>query len=205
MAYKAARTKVFNRGVPTVAFLNGIARVIGAMPESIFLPDTERDVYGKAAKELGPYKDTLHRRACMCEFLRVLGMFESSGDHREGVDTSRLGPDTPENAEAGAWQVSYDSRRIHPDLSRMLHAYRSPEVPSGIVEGITFQQVMKFDPDFSTQYAATLLSHNGMHNGPLYKGAERAIIRRSLRGEEHSIYPWLKRDAVEEFQAALAA
>lgn len=173
------------------------------MPDTIFLPDKENDVYGKAAPELGPYAGVLHRRACMSEFLRVLGMFESSGDHTEGVDTSRLGPTTPENAEAGAWQVSYDSRRLHIDLLKMLVEYRSEKVPKGIRDGITFQRVMKFDPTFSTQYAATLMSHNGLHNGPLYKGKERAIIRKSLRGEEHSIYPWLKREAVVEFRDAL--
>lgn len=203
MIFKAAKAPIFNRGVPSDEFLSGIVGTIGAMPEGIFLPDLEADVYGKAAAELGPYEGVLHRRACMCDFLLVLGMFESGGDHTEGVDTSRLGVDTPENEEAGAWQTSYDSRHLHPDLANMLREYRSPKVPEGILNGIVFQRVMKFDPDFSTRYAATLLSHNGMHNGPLYKGAERAKIRKSLRGPEQTIYPYLKRQAVTEFLAVL--
>lgn len=203
MKFIAAATEVFNRGKLTQTFLNDMVGVIGAMPEHIFLPDMEVDMYGKAADKLGPYESTLHRRAVMCEILRVLALFESGGDHTEGVDTSRLGPDTPENAEAGAWQISLDSRKIHSDLRDMLSEYRSDHVPSGIKNGIVFQQVMKFDPDFSTRYAATLMSHNGMHNGPLYKGAERAIIRSSLRGEKHSIYPYLKKTAVAEFLVAL--
>lgn len=203
MKFKAAFEEVFNRGRMKRAFLEEMVKVIGEMPEDIFLSDNEIDVFGKGASKLGPYETVLDRRAAMCEFLRVLGLFESGGDHREGVDTSRLGADTPENAEAGAWQASYDSRRLHPDLLAMLEGYRSELVPSGIHDGVTFQRVMKFDHGFSIRYAATLMSHNAMHNGPLYKGAERAKIRLSLRGEKHSIYPYLSRAAMAEFKEAL--
>jgi hypothetical protein len=44
---------------------------------------------------------------------------------------------------------------------------------------------------------------NTMHNGPLRKGDERLKIRSSLRGQEHSIYPWLSRPAVAEYQTFL--
>lgn len=193
----ASRKEVLNRGTAPESFLTTMVEVFRTLRgHEMFLPDNENDVFGKAASVLGPYTSIEHRMAVMLECMRVLALFESSCDWTEGVDTSRLGPDTPENAEAGAWQVSYDSRRLHPSLNKML-------MDKGIVNGIQFQQVMKFEKEFAVKYAALLMSHNGMHNGPLYKGAERAIIRKSLRDPKHSIYPWLDRDAVAEFLSYL--
>ena len=48
------------------------------------------------------------------------------------------------------------------------------------------------------------MRHTRTQNGPLYKGEERSKFKPKLRGEEQSIYPWLSRDAVAEFQAFLA-
>jgi hypothetical protein len=134
----------------------------------------------------------------MIEVLRVLAGFESSWDWREGVDTSRLGPDTPENAEAGAWQVSYDARRLAPELVKLL-------IEKSIRNGTEFQRAMKFDRPLAMEFVTRLLRHNTRHNGPLYKGRERDAIRASLRGPEHSIYPWLRREAVAEFERLLVA
>lgn len=192
MTFNYALAPVFNRGNPTTSFLTELVDNFCVVPDNVFTPDTERDVFGKIVAELGPFNNLKHRRAAMCEVMRVLAGFESSWDWKEGVDTSRLGVDTPENAEAGAWQISYDSRKLHPKLLAMLQN-------RGISNGVKFQQEMKFNHGFAVEYTARLLSHNAKHNGPLYKGGERNAIRKSLRGAEHSIYPWLSRHAVTEF------
>lgn len=194
--YQAALSQVFNRGTPPPAFLDEMVTWAKSAPDEIFEENEFNDIYSKVTPELGPYEGLLHRKAVMLEVMRVLAGFESSWDWREGVDTSRLGDDTPENSEAGAWQVSYDGRRLSPDLLPLLAAHSIPN-------GIRFQQAMKFNHPLAMEFVARLMRRNTRHNGPLYRGEERSIIRRSLRGEEHSIYPWLNRDAVQEFQEAL--
>jgi hypothetical protein len=204
----ATKSGVFNRGVPPDAFLGELIDWGRAAPAGIFsrrpnptdakgnkLPDP--DIYTKVFPELGPWEDELHRRAVMLEVMRVLAMFESSGNFREGVDTSRLGGDTPENSEAGAWQVSYDARWRAPELAALLLA-------NGIRSGIDFQRAMKSNHRLAMEFVARLMRNNTKHNGPLYKGNERLAIRSSLRGEEHSIYPWLRRAAVAEFRSFLS-
>lgn len=195
--FVSTKARVLNRGVAPDDFLNEMVDWARTAPDDIFAVNSNADIYGKVRAELGPYTSLLHRKAVMLEVLRVLAGFESSWDWTEGVDTSRLGDDTPENSEAGAWQVSYDARRLAPELKTFLDS-------KGITNGLVFQRVMKFNHPVAMEFAARLMRHNTKHNGPLYKGAERDIIRRSLRGAEHSIYPWLKRDAVNEFQGFLA-
>lgn len=195
--FVAARAAVHNRGQAPQAFLEELTAWIKAAPDALFERNDKADIYGKVLAELGPYPDLRYRKAVMAEVLRVLAGFESSWDWTEGVDTSRLGPDTPENREAGAWQVSYDARRLAPELAALL-------IRNGIHNGIDFQQSMKFNRPLAMEFVALLLRHNTKHNGPLYKGSERLAIRKSLRHERDSIYPWLSRAAVAEFYEALA-
>lgn len=198
----ASSHRVLNRGCAPQAFLVEMVTHIKSLPDRHFAPDNENDIFAKAKKELGPYPDMLTRRAVICECMRVLALFESSCDWEEGVDTSKGVANTKENAEAGAWQVSYDSRKLHPELAGML-------VSAKILDGVQFQIKMKSDRKLAVQYAAVLMAHNAMHNGPLYKRAsktdagERRVIRKSLQGAEHSIYPWLQKAAVAEFKLAL--
>lgn len=191
------KSPVFNRGVPPDAFLSELIEWGRNAPIEIFAPNDNFDIYSKVKPELGPWIGLRHRRAAMLEVMRVLAGFESSWDWTEGVDTSRLGSDSPENSEAGAWQVSYDARRISPELNAMLTA-------KGITSGLRFQQAMKFDHPLAMEFVARLMRVNTKHNGPLYKGPERDAIRKSLRGPEHSIYPWLSREAVAQFVDVLA-
>lgn len=165
----------------------------GTAADEIFAPNANADIYSKVKAELGPWADNFHRRAVMLEVMRVLAGFESSWHWNEGVDTSRAGGDTSENSEAGAWQVSYDARRLSPELPPLLSS-------KGITSGLQFQQVTKSDHPFAMEFVSRLMRYNTKHNGPLYKGDERDAIRSSLRGAEHSIYPWLSRDAVSEFE-----
>jgi hypothetical protein len=197
MTFTETKRSVFNRGIASDAFLEEMVNWARNAPDDIFEPNSLNDIFAKVRPELGPYTSLHHRKAVMLEVMRVLAGFESSWDWREGVDTSRLGDDTPENNEAGAWQVSYDARRLHPSLQHLL-------AERNITNGVKFQQAMKFDHPLAMEFVARLMRVNTRHNGPLYKGDERLIIRRSLRGPEHSIYPWLSREAVGEFEALLA-
>lgn len=198
MKFTAAKSPVLNRGVAPDAFLAELVAWGKSADASIFERNELPDIYGKVKAELGPFEDLTHRRAVMLEVLRVLAGFESSWDWKEGVDTSRLGGDTPENSEAGAWQVSYDARFLNSGLKDLL-------IARGIKDGVKFQQAMKFNHPLAMEFVARLMRVNTKHNGPLYKGDERLAIRASLRDAKHSIYPWLKREAVAEFREALAA
>lgn len=194
--YHALKAKVFNRGIAPDSFLDEMIEWAKGAPDDIFTPNPNIDIYSKIKPELGPWTGLLHRKAAMLEVMRVLAGFESSWDWKEGVDTSRLGGDTPENSEAGAWQVSYDARHLATQLRVLLSNNR-------IESGIEFQRVMKFDHPFAMEFVARLMRHNTKHNRPLYKGDERFAIQSSLRGAEHSIYPWLRKSAVAEFQTFL--
>jgi hypothetical protein len=196
MHFLETKRRVFNRGSAPNTFLTEMVEWAKGASDDIFEVNPLNDIYAKVRSELGPYDNLRHRKAVMLEVMRVLAGFESSWDWKEGVDTSRLGDDTPENSEAGAWQVSYDARRISPELAKILR-------DQGIHDGITFQRAMKFDHPLAMEFVARLMRINTRHNGPLYKGSERDAIRRSLRGAEHSIYPWLSRESVGEFEGLL--
>lgn len=196
--YSATKARVLNRGVPPDSFLTEQVTWCQTAPGDIFTRnELAEDIYSKVYYELGPYDSLIHRKAVMLEVQRVLAGFESSWDWREGVDTSRLGSDTSENSEAGAWQVSYNARSSSLSLIKLLNV-------KGITNGIKFQQMMKVDHPLAMEFVSRLMRFNTKHNGPLYKGEERAAIRRSLRGEEHSIYPWLSRAAVDEYRTLMA-
>jgi len=192
MAYTALRRRVYNRGIPPIAFLQEMVAWARTAPDEIFSANQKPDIYNKVRFELGPYLNLRYRKAVMLEVMRVLAGFESSWNWKEGVDTSRAGSDTAENSEAGAWQVSYDARRLAPELQDLLLANQ-------IKTGAQFQRIMKANHLLAMEFVARLLRHNTKHNGPLYKGNERFAIRRSLRDAEHSIYPWLSKPSVNEF------
>jgi hypothetical protein len=196
MTFNETKRRVFNRGIAPDSFLTEMVEWARSAPDDIFTENPLNDIYSKVKPELGPYENLRHRKAVMLEVMRVLAGFESSWDWKEGVDTSRLGDDTPENSETGAWQVSYDARFLHQSLRDLL-------ARRGITNGIKFQQVMKFDHPLAMEFVARLMRVSTLHNGPLYKGSERNAIRSSLRGAEHSIYPWLSRESVGEFEALL--
>jgi hypothetical protein len=201
-AGKFAKTlkQVFNRGRPKPAFLQELVAWAKTAPEEIFTdqPGNKKDVYSSVTTELGPFEDITHRKACMLEIMRVLAGFESSWDFNEGIDTSRESEDTPKNSEAGAWQVSADSLAIAKDLKDLVRR----EV--GTLDGVEFQKAMKSNHPLAMEYIARLMRHTRMANGPLYKGSERNKLSPKVRAQEQSIYPWLSRDAVAEFQAFLA-
>ena len=152
-------------------------------------------MYASVTEELGPFNTIPYRKACMLEVMRVLAGFESSWDWNAGTDTSRISKDTPENTEAGAWQVSADSLAFGQDLKDLVMR----EV--GTLNGIEFQKAMKANHPLAMEYVARLMRHTMRHNGPLFK--DRSKFTGKLREKEQSIYPWLSREAAEEFQAFL--
>jgi Putative peptidoglycan binding domain/D-alanyl-D-alanine carboxypeptidase len=198
--FAKTRVEVFNRGIPPVKFLQELVAWGKTAPEEIFTdqPGNVKDIYATVTDELGPFEDITHRKACMLEVMRVLAGFESSWDFNEGVDTSRASEDTSENSEAGAWQVSADSLRLGQDLKDLVKR----EV--GTFNGVEFQRAMKANHPLAMEYIARLMRHTRMANGPLYKGTERSKLSPKVRAQEQSIYPWISRDAVAEFQAFLA-
>lgn len=193
----ASSLKVYNRGKAPEHFLREMVVWSISAPDDIFEVNPLNDIYSKVKPELGPYTSLVHRKAAMLEVMRVLAGFESSWKWNEGVDVSRDSADTAENSEAGAWQVSYDARKLSPVLQDLISA-------KGIKNGVEFQKASKADHGFAMEFVSRLMRVNTKHNGPLYKGSERSIIRKSLRGAEHSIYPWLSKDAVKEFESLLA-
>lgn len=193
-------TKVFNRGTPPQSFINELVVWAKSAPDEIFAPNQHADIFDKVRDALGPWDGIVHRKAVMLEVMRVLAGFESSWKWTEGADTSKGVGNTAENAEAGAWQMSYDARRTSPALTVLLSA-------ADIHDGTGFQRAMKANHLLAMEAEARLLRDNTKHNGPLYKGDERKRTwpnRPNLWRAEESIYPWLSREAVAEFQAMLA-
>lgn len=183
MTFTATKARVANRGVPPDGFLTELVAWGKTAPDEIFAPRKddphETDVFTQIKPILGPWQSLLHRKAAMLDVLRVLAGFESSWRWNEGRDVTNSASVTPTTIEAGAWQVSGNSRAFGQDLRDLAPA-----------DGNKFQRAMKADHELAMEYAARLLRHTVRHNGPV------------LRGE---INPWLSRDAVEEFQALLSA
>lgn len=140
------------------------------------LGDTDHDAlawYGVSASLVNDYT-----------LLTGLGMRESSGNYGEGYDTS-AGSETASEAEAGAWQFSYNSIGADASLRRLYEAY-TQSIPDrclldvfkvgakgnrqnivGSGEGATFQTFTKKCPAFAAEYAATLVRVLRKHFGPL--------------------------------------
>lgn len=176
--YHALKSKVANRGIPPDSFLDELLAWGRTAPDALFAPNDGFDVYSSVADNLGPWTCKLHRKAVMIEVLRVLAGFESSWNWNEGRDTTNASSITPETIEAGAWQVSANSRHFGADLMALAPA-----------DGRDFQFAMKTDHRLACEYIARLLRHTVNHNGPV---------------KRKEINPHLHREAVSEAMALLA-
>jgi hypothetical protein len=124
--------------------------------------------------------------------LAGLGMRESSGTYCEGRDKGADNK-TAETAEAGLFQVSYNSIDASPILSKLYEAYQGSDGFIDIFredvspcdaeqlknwgddgeEGKDFQGFTKACPAFAVEYAAVALRHIRTHWGPIdHKAAE---------------------------------
>lgn len=114
-----------------------------------------------------------------------LGMRESSGNFSEGEDKSvPRAEQSAVKAESGAWQFSYDSLNIHPELKALLEYYKAhkeeclADVFSKNVRvktdgyfgegvGLEFQKFTRSCPAFQAEYAAVMIRNMRTHFGPL--------------------------------------
>jgi hypothetical protein len=182
------QVKVLNRGIPPVEFMQELVAWGKTAPDEIFA-DTEtkeKDVYACVKKELGPFKNILHRKACMLEVMRVLAGFESSWKWNTGRDTTNPKEDSPDTISAGPFQVSANSMVFGQDLRDLVapHGIRNAKR-----DGDAFQALMKTDHIVAFNYISRLLRHTVRANGPV---------------KDSKINRWLSPDAVAEFQAFLA-
>lgn len=195
MNFVACKSRIKNRRTTTDDFLTQLVAWAKTAAVEIFAPNAEpQDIYGVIKPYLGPWRglpgdaqNIAHRRAAMCEALRVIAAFESEDDWHEGVDTTNAHSQTHVTGEeAGIFQVSYDSLPFGADLRALVAAH-------GVTGPLSFIRLMKADHPLALEYAARLLRHTVRANGPI------------LRTGADSISPWLSREAVSEFEVALAA
>jgi hypothetical protein len=184
MTFTATKHPVSNRGIPPDSFLTELVTWAKTADDAIFAPnDVSDDIYSRIKPQLGPWTGPLHRRAAMLEALRVLAAFESSFRWDEGRDTS-AGQESPSQMETGAWQVSADSLSFGSDLWDCVQKL----APGAGDDHCLFQSAMKSNHPLACTYIARLLRHTVRANGP--------IVR-------NEILPWLRRDAVLEFQSLI--
>jgi hypothetical protein len=180
--FTACKQKVLNRGRAPDAFLDELVDWGKSAPAEVFAKNDKFDIYSSVIQELGPWQGDLHRRAVMLEALRVLGGFESSWDWNAGVDVTNPTSNTPCTEEAGIFQCSGNSMTIDPSLKALLVATGA----NGTCD--SFITTTKQDHAFAIGYCARLNRFTTKHHGPIKGG---------------HIHPWLRRDAVAEFQAFL--
>ena len=177
------KTPVSNRGVPPFQFLTELVTWGSFAPYEIFAPKVddkrETDIYTYIKPILAPngWDSPLHRRAAMLEVMRVLAGFESSWDWNCGRDITNSTSISPTTIEAGAWQVSGNSRAFGQDLRELAPA-----------DGNRFQRAMKSDHPLAMEYIARLLRHTIRHNGP--------VVR-------HEIGEFLNTHAVTQFMSLI--
>lgn len=192
--FMETRERVYNRGRPPIEFLEFIVEWAKDAPDEIFEINSEMDVYSHVAYKLGPWRsdDFLrHRKAVMLEVLRVLAGFESSWNWREGRDVG-AGEQTICQKEAGILQCSGDSMRGFSKVgSWAKNIY-------GISNCYEFRETSRSDRHFAIEYCARLLRETYKHHGPL-----KRVQHIETNPRRHSIHPFLKLEAVDEFSSML--
>jgi hypothetical protein len=182
MHYIATKQRVDNRDFPPNDFLDRLVAWGKQAPEEIFVRNNFSDIYSSVFNTLGPWDSNLHRRAVMLEVMRVLAGFESSWHWDAGVDTTNPTSVTSDTIEAGAWQVSANSMNFGQELKDLVLA------TVGTLDGNAFQVAMKQNHPLAMEYVARLLRRTTRHHGPVLR---------------HEIDPWLRRNAVAEFQSLM--
>lgn len=191
------KARVEGRGNPPDIFLSELVDWAKSEDLTVFAPnDVPKDIFAVIRPSLGPWQLTdgepvpyiFHRRAALCEAMRVHAGFESSWDWNEGVDTTnRTSMRNIEGEETGIFQVSHDSLGL--DKSGGLGKWLSIGVPAAVGSATAFIAAMKGDHLLAMQYYARLVRVNIRWAGPLVRGE----ILNSLR-----------RNAVDEFARLLA-
>jgi len=197
--YPAIFSKVHNRGIPPVSFIETLVYAMRTLPDEIFGTDyrsrTEDDIYSWLHKqgEVSQVASYGRRRAIMCEVLRVLGGFESSWDWKAGRDVTNASSNRPETTEAGIFQCSANSVNFDASLiacfSWYAYVYEMPAWVDMKKSGFNFQWMSKNVFGYAIDHCVRLLRFTIRHHGPI------------LRGE---ILPWISLDGIREFEALLS-
>jgi hypothetical protein len=169
---------------PPIPFLDQLIEAIDPLPDDVFDVNDLHDIYAVMKGSLGPYTNLLHRKAIMCEVLRVQAAFESDWDWNEGVDINNLHSLTHiDGEETGAFQVSFDSTALG-------HSAILPfAVTHQIETAQKFIPAMKNDHRLAVEYCARLLRINTAWCGTI--------------NDPSQVISHVRRDAVAEFQTFL--
>jgi hypothetical protein len=171
-------------GSPPTSFLDQLIDTIHSLPDEVFAENRQHDVYAVMLGALGPYTSLLHRRAVLCEVLRVEAGFESDWNWNEGVDTTNPGSlHHLEAQETGAFQVSADSMSRDPSLPACVDRY------AGKHDVRTFIKQMKANHALAVEYVARLLRFDVTWCGTII--------------HPRQVMAHVRRDAVAEFQSFL--
>lgn len=169
---------------PPSSFLDQVIDAINPLPDDVFGENSRHDIYAVMLGSLGPYTGLLHRKAVMCEVLRVEAAFESDWNWNEGVDiTNHHSMTHIEGEETGAFQVSADSMVKDSSLKDCVRN------ALGSIDPITFINGMKRDHRLAVEYCARLLRFSTTWCGTI--------------NDAHKVIAHARRDAVAEFQTFL--
>lgn len=189
----ACKMRVHNRGSAPDWFLSEITEWGKNAPANIFELNFNYDIYSSVRPELGPYKSEKHRRAVMLEVLRVLGGFESSWDHSEGIDANN--PSSAQNKcreEAGIYQTSQNATYFGTDLKFMqidqCKNYTQENICLNFIECSKDSRGNKANRKFIHSFTALLLRKTVNHHGPV---------------KRKEINKWLRPACVAEFESKL--
>lgn len=199
--FKACKAEVSNRGNPPDTFLNELIDFLRTAPDEISLPNaTPVDIFTVIKPQLATlvsrdsatgnvYKwdRLIHRKAGLAEAMRVHAGLESSWKWGEGVDrTNKRSMANKKSAETGIFQVSFDSLNNGQGVLKPFAKER------GIDTVDAFISKMKSDHKLALEYYARLVRVSIRWAGPLLR-----------QSGPDSVYPYLSRAAVEEFQSFL--
>lgn len=169
---------------PPILFLDQLIDAIDPLPDDVFAENTLYDIYAVMKGSLGPYTSLKHRKAVMCEVLRVQAAFESDWVWEAGVDINNLHSLTHiDGEETGAFQVSFDSTALGNSAMLPFAIANHIETPQ------KFIRAMKDDHRLAVEYCARLLRFSTSWCG---------TINNPSKVSSH-----VRRDAVEEFQTFL--
>lgn len=167
---------------PPNSFLDQIIDAINPLPDALFEQNDLHDIYSVMLGSLGPYTDLLHRKAVMCEVLRVQAAFESDWNWNEGVDIGNPHSLADKRGEeTGAFQVSWDSMRFNGSLKECVRPSFDPSDVGAFI------REMKLNHALAVEYCARLLRFNTRWCGTI-NNASMVIAH-------------VRRDAVAEFKS----
>jgi hypothetical protein len=172
-------------GKPPIEFLDTLVDTIEDLPNDVFSKNDKYDIYSVINGVLGPYSDLLHRKAVMCEILRIVAAFESDWDWNEGVDVGKSKSKFKKIAEeTGAFQVSFDSMSTDKSLKDCLDRHE------GKHDVETFISAMKSNHQLAIEYCARLFRFDTTWCGTVKN--------------KNMVISHLSRNAVAEFKSFLS-